>query len=225
VNTRLQLTPALTIALLGSAGWFAVWLFAFRPAPLPPVVRPAQPEFIRLFADQKTLNKLQTPTLFALPSVEGFSGQFIEPRVDLPITLEKPADPVRNLTRKQSASPDILQTRLTEKLVIPQNALPVPGVAARTATPPATAPQWFPSPELQPRAGKLPPLTIDTTGLPATLRVNLTIRPDGTVEQAFFDTPVTNTALLAAIHRITFKSAKARADGWLDIRFPQKESN
>jgi hypothetical protein len=223
VKNRVQLTPALTAALLCAAGWFAFWLFLFRPASQPPVIPPAHPEVIRLIADEQPLSKLKTPTLFALPSAEGFSGRFLENRVDLPLTLEKPSSPVRYLPRENSAVPGMNQALLMEDTAVPQGALPIPGVTPRTAVPPATTTQLFLSPELKARAGEIHPLNISVTGLPETVRVNLAVRPDGMVERAFFETPVTNAALLGAIRVLPFKPAQATTEGWIDIRFPQEE--
>jgi hypothetical protein len=222
VKNRVQLTPALVAALLGSAGWFAFWLIAFRPAPLRSVILFAHPEVVRLVADEATLSQLKTPTLFALPSAKGFSGRFPENRIGLPLTLEKPSSPIRYLPRENSASSGVKQALLMEETAIPQNSLPAPGVTPRAAVSPATATHLFLSPELKARAGDIHPLDIAASGLSGSVRVNLAIRPDGMVESAFFETPVTNTALLSAIRMLPFKPANEKTEGWIDIRFPQE---
>lgn len=222
MKTRVQLTPELTIALLSATGWSVFCLLAFRPVPLHPVIRPAQPEVVRLIADEATLSRLKAPTLFALPSAEGFSGQFLENRVNIPLTLEQPSSPVRYLPIENSFVSGVPQTPLMEETAIPQSPLPVPGALPRTAVPPATGTRLFLSPELQTRAGTIPPLYIARDALPETVRVHLAVRPDGMVDQAFFDTPVTNTALLSAVRVLPFKPAKETTEGWIDIRFPQE---
>ncbi|MFA7256673.1 MAG: hypothetical protein WC047_03770 [Kiritimatiellales bacterium] len=222
MKIRIQFTPALTAATLCATGWFAFWLIAFRPAPLRPVGTSMHPEVIRLLADDATLNKLKTPTLFALPSAEGFSGSFIENRVDLQLSLEKSADPVRYLARKNMTAPGVDQMLLTEKTALPHTALPVPGVAPRAAILPASGTRLFLSPGLKARAGEIPPLNITAAGLPDTVRAHLAVRPDGTVEYVFFDTPVTNAALRKIIQLLPFKPVKEKTEGWIDIRFAQE---
>jgi hypothetical protein len=221
VKIRLQPTPELTAALLCAVGWFAFWLFAFQPAPLHPPVPPSRP-FVSLVASAEELNRLQSPTRFAFPSDEGFSGKFVEDRIDLPLTLEKPVVPVRYLPKEPSAAPELNQTLLMKKTTLPQSALPAPGSAPRTAVRPASGTQLFPSPELQSRAGILQLNLASANGLPETIRINLSIRADGTVESAFFDTPVTNAALLSAVRQLPFKPDGKPADGWIDIRFAQE---
>lgn len=223
MKIRIQFTPALTAALSCAAGWFAFWMFAFRPGLPPPVITAERPEAIRLVADDETLRKLKAPTLFALPSGEGFSGQFLENRVDLHLSLEKPASPVRYLPHENAAAPGVDRTLLAAKTVIPQSALPVPGAAPQPAVRSAAGTQLFLPPGLELRAGsELPPGTF-AAGLPETVRVNLTVRPDGTVEHAFFETPVTNAALLSAVRQLHFKPATEQTENWIDIRFAQEE--
>jgi len=223
VKIRVQLTPALTAAMLCAAGWSALWLLAFQPSPLCPAVAAAHPEFTRLIADDETLRKLKAPTLFALPSGEGFSGSFIENRVDLRLSLEKPSSPVRYLPHEKTAAPGVDRALLTESIALPQNALPVPGATPPTAVRPVAKTQLFLSPELKSRAGDILQLNITSAGLPETVRVNLTVRPDGTVEHALFETPVTNAALLSAVRQLHFKPATGQTESWIDIRFAQEE--
>jgi hypothetical protein len=222
VKIRVQFTPVLTAALLCAAGWFALWLFAFRPAPLRPAIPEVHPEVIRLVTDNETLRKLKTPTLFALPADAGFSGRFIENQVNLRLTLEKPAAPVRYLPKENSVAPDVNRALLTAETVLPQGALPAPGTAPRPAIRPATGTQLFLSPELKPRASDLSQFNITASGLPETVRVNLAVRADGTVEYAFFDAPVTNAALLSAVRQLQFNPSKEKTEGWIDIRFAQE---
>jgi hypothetical protein len=222
VKIRVQFTPVLTVALLCAAGWFALWLFAFRPAPLRPAMPEVRPEVIRLATDGGTLRKLKTPTLFALPSDAGFSGRFVENQVNLRLTLEKPAASARYLPKENGTAPDVNRTLLTAEPVLPQGALPAPGTAPRAAIRPAAGIQLFLSSELKPRAGNMLQLNIAASGLPETIRVNLAVRADGTVESAFFDAPITNTALLGAVRQLRFTPSKEKTEGWIDIRFTQE---
>jgi hypothetical protein len=182
---------------------------------------PVRPE-VSLVADDEALRKMNPPTLFALPSDTGFSGRFIENQVNLRLTLEKPADPISYLPIENRAAPDVNSTLLSAETVLPQGALPAPGTAPRLALRPAAGAQLFLSPELKPRAGDLPPFNVMASGLPETVRANLAVRADGTVEYVFFDTPVTNTALLSAIRQLQFKPSKEKTEGWIDIRFAQE---
>lgn len=182
----------------------------------------AHPEVIRLIADDETLRKLKAPTLFALPSSEGFSGNFLESRVDLRLSLEKSSSPVRYLPQESTLVSGINQTLLTAKTAQPQTALPIPGENPLTAVRTSTGTQLFLSPELKPRSGNITQLNITPDGLPETVRVNLSIRPDGTVEHAFFETPATNTALLSAVRQLRFKPAAESIESWIDIRFAQE---
>jgi TonB family protein len=222
VKIRVQFTPDLTAALFCAAGWFSLWLFAFRPAPPQPATAAPHPEFIRLIADDETLDKLKTPTLFALPSAEGFSGNFLEPRINLHLTLEKPSSPVRYLPHEKAAAPGIDLALLSEKTFFPQETLPAPG-SVRTTIRPAAETQLFFSPELKSRTGDTSRLGAASAGMSGTVRVTLTVRPDGTVESAFFETPVTNAFLLSAVRQLKFKPSGEKTEGWIDIRFAQEE--
>ena len=222
MKIRVQFTPALTVAILCAAGWFALWMFAFRPAPFRQAMSTVHPEVSRLVPDDETLRKLKTPTLFALPSDTGFSGRFVEDQVNLRLTLEKPAAPVRYLPKDNRAAPDINSALLSAETSLPQGALPAPGTVPRPAIRPAAGTQLFLSPELKPRACDALQINIEASGLPEIVRVNLAVRSDGTVEQAFFDTPVTNAALLGAVRQLQFKPSKEKTEGWIDIRFTQE---
>ena len=222
MKIRVQFTPVLTAAILCAVGWFALWLFAFRPAPLRPATPSVHPEVIRLVADDETLRKLKAPTLFALPADAGFSGRFVDNQVNLRLTLEKPATSVRYLPKENSAAPDVNRALLTAETVLPQGALRAPGTAPRPAIRPVAGTQLFLSPELKLRASDLPQLHIAVAGLPETVRANLVVRADGTVESAFFDAPVTNAALLGAVRQLQFNPSKENTEGWIDIRFTQE---
>lgn len=175
-----------------------------------------------MIVDDQTLHKFKDPTLFALPADEGFSGRFVGNRVDLHLSLEKPASPVRYLPQTTAAAPSIDRALLSGETALPQSPLPVPGATQRLISQPAAGIQLFLSPELKSRADTLQ-LNIALTGRPETVRVNLTVRADGTVEHALFETPVTNAALLSAVRQLRFKPAAEKIEGWIDIRFAQED--
>jgi hypothetical protein len=222
VKNRIQFTPELTAALLCAAGWYAFWMFAFRPAPLSALITASRPEVTRLAEDDNPLRKLKAPTLFALPSDEGFSGGFLPDRVDLRLTLEKPSNPVRYLSHESTAAPAINQTTPTVQTLPVQNSLPAPGAAATETVRQGAGTQLFLSPELNLRSDSVPQLSSALPGRTGTIRINLVVRPDGTVEQALFETPVTNAALLSAVRQLRFKPSEARTQGWVDIRSAQE---
>ena len=159
----------------------------------------------------------------SLPSDEGFSGRFLETRVDLRLSLEKPSSPVRYLPHENTPAPGINQTLLTVETALPQSALPIPGTTPSEPVRPVEGLQLFLSPELTPRAGNTPQLNIASAGLPETVRVNLSVRTDGTVGHALFETPVTNAALLSAVRQLHFKPAAEPTESWIDIRAAQEE--
>jgi len=222
VKIRFQLTPVLTAALICAAGWYAFWILSFRPAPSRQPIATARPKVTRLVMDNETLCKLRVPTRFALPSSEGFSGGFLGDRVDIRLSLEKPASPVRYLPQENAASPDTDLSLLTAGTIIPKNELPVPGTAPRQSPPPGATTQLFLSPELKPRAHDALRLNIVAAGLPETIRVNLTVGPDGTVERALFENPAAGIALLNAVRQLRFKPAAGPTEGWMDIHFTRE---
>jgi hypothetical protein len=222
VKIRIQFTPALTAALICAAGWHAFWLLAFQPAPLRPLIARPRPKATRLVMDNETLRTLRVPTLFALPSNEGFSGNFLGDRVDIHLSLEKPASPIRYLPQENAIVPSANLNLLTTETLIPKNELPVPGTLLRQSPPPGATTQLFLSPELKPRAHDALRLNIVAAGLPETIRVNLTISPDGIVERALFENPAASTALLNAVRQLHFKPAAGPTEGWMDIHFTRE---
>ncbi len=219
MKIRIQFTPALVAALLCTAGWYAFWLLAFQPAPSRPLIAITHPKVTRLVTDNETLRKLKSPTLFALPSSEGFSGSFLGNRVDLRLSLEKPVSPIRYLPYENTVAPSIDLAFLKTETAIQKNELPPPGTTPRQSPPLGATTQLFLSPELKLRAQDTLRLNVIAAGLPETIRVNLTIRPDGTVERALFENPAANIALLNAVRQLHFKPASGLTEGWMDIHF------
>ena len=206
------------LALLCSVAWFALWLAAFRPIPESAAAPKPRPSITVVPANDDPLSRLRAPTFFALPSKEGFSGTFPEKRVNVHLSFEQPRQPEPYLTRQPSAAtPD--QTKLIGRIPLPQSELPVPSATPTAVIRNPEKIAFFFSPELQPRAtGIEPPAEIES--LPeASVRIHLTVRSDGTVAHAFFETPTEQPALLGAVRTLRFNPAPEKTAGWLDIRF------
>jgi len=221
VKIHIQFTPVLTAAFFCVGIWYAFWLFAFRPVPTQTAIAAIPPTVTRLVALDETVRIIKEPSLFALPSGNGFSGSFLADRIDLRLSLEKPSSPERFLPHETSVAPGINRSLLTAETGLPQTALPAPGTSPQAAIRPVSGIQLFLSPELKPRMIQS---NIAVTGLTETVRVTLTVRSDGTVEHAFFESPVTNnTALLGAIRNLQFTPAAEKTEGWIDIYTAQEE--
>lgn len=217
---RLQLSPALIAALLCAAGWYAFWFFTGQPA-APAVVKPSPvPVVSYLPGGSEAVRAVLSPTLFALPSDQGFSRGFPENRIDLRLTLEKPQQPARFLPRRPAAAPAVDAARLLAGMGLPPGRLPIPEALPAVQLPRTTERvQLFLSPELKVRAGTAPQLDLSSTNLPGQIRANLNVRTDGTVSRVLFDTPLESPALLRALLRLRFTPSEKETDGWLDIRF------
>lgn len=212
----LQISIVPAAALTGAFAWFAFWLTAFQPIVQHPVQPVPQPSAVLCHpADEPR----QSPTLFALPSKAGFSGDFPPNRVDVPLTLERPRQPETYLSRQPAAAPEPDQTKLVSTISFPQCDLPAPG-AIRTTEPRHAEPiALFFSPSLAPRAQDIT-LPADIEPLPTgSIRIQLTVLPDGHVVHAFFDEPIKNAALMSAARTLRFSPADEETNGWLDIRF------
>ncbi len=207
------------LAAVCSVAWFAFWLSAFRPVPEPA----PQPKF-RLPAaicpaTDPALNTLQSPTLFALPSEQGFSGTFPADQVNVRLSLEQPRRSETYLSRQPTSTPTPDQTQLFENIPRSESELPAPG---GNRTPVLRNPKpiaFFFSPELASRAtGIKPPVEIESPSA-ASVRIHLTVRPDGTVAHAFFERPAEQAVLLISVRKLRFTPAPKETSGWLDIRF------
>lgn len=223
MKCRIQFTPALAVALLCAAGWATLWLFAFHPAPVRAPLKPFSPAITRLSGGDEIVRTLQQPTLFALPSKSGFSGDFIADRIELRLVLEKPASPASFLPNEPPAAIPLDRATLLNGTGLPQSGLPVPGTTPRTPIQPLTQSRIFLSPELALRAGNSLQLDLTEPNLPDTLRVWITIRPDGTVDRVLFDSPNDSPGLLRAIRTLSFKPSETATEGWMDIRFVRQE--
>ena len=219
MKSRIQLTPALIFAIACSVAWFAFWLLAFRPIPEPAPQPKIRPAVAICPVTDPTLNTLQAPTLFALPSEQGFSGTFPADRVNVDLSLERPHQPETYLSHQPAATPAPDQTQLIESIPRSESELPAPGGNRTTVIRNPEKIAFFFSPELAPRAtGIETPAEIEI--LPdASVRIHLTVRPDGTVALAFFESPMEQPALLSAIRKLRFTPAPKETSGWLNIRF------
>lgn len=226
-----HLNPAFAAAIFCALLWFALWLIPFSPEPRQTVRASVRPPAAFLPGAADSMPNLRSPALFALPSEKGFSGTFPESRVNrlipsgetaaanpFPETPDGPSEEPRYLSRKpaERASPD--ETALQEAMPEIKADLPVPGSRPTAPVPQPEGITLFLSPELQKRTEQMPQLTVPGT-LPPSVRIYLGIRPDGTVDQVLFDTPVENKALAGAVRKLRFKPAAGRTDSWLDLRF------
>lgn len=222
-KNRFHFNPALAAAVLSAIIWFALWLMAFQPAPAPAVVVATHPALIFWPKGAETIRRLHSPTLFALPSKQGFSGTFPEDRVNLKIELNhRPEKP--DLYLHENPIPRIRpeQPQLDDKIVLPYPPLPIPAIGQRLEIPHPNRVALFLSPELQNRTGESQQL--DVSGdLPAAIRAYLVVEPDGTVSQVLFDKPVKNQTLAGAIRRLQFAPALDTTSGWLEIRITPSE--
>lgn len=225
MNTTPPINPPATtskraywLASVCALAWFALWLTAFRPAPTS-LFQPESPPRLILHPDINGSFALQNPTRFARPSQEGFSGTFPPERIPLRLALRQPHPPETYLSRPSAIAPAQNQPESIEAIPLPQSELPAPGAARTTLVRHPGRIELFFSPELQSRADCAEPFKeIEALSL-VTLRIHLTVRPDGTVAHALFETPAEPPALLSAIRKIRFSPSPETTVGWLDIRF------
>ncbi len=207
------------VAAVCSLAWFTFWLSAFRPIPEPEPRLESHLVAAICPATDPALQTLQAPTLFALPSEQGFSGTFPEKQVNVRLSLERPRQSETYLSRQPVAAPAPDQTQLIESIPHSESELPAPGGNRTTVIRTPEKIVFFFSPELAPRAtGIKPPAEIESLS-DASVRIRLTVRPDGTVAHAFFETPMEQPALLSAIRKLRFTPTPEETSGWLDIRF------
>jgi hypothetical protein len=225
VKRHVQWTPALMAALLCAVVWFGLWLIPFRPLRDRPVKDAAVPDVVYLAADDDAVRVLRDPTLFALPSENGFSGDFPSGRIRLSLRLEKESDPVRFLPRPAPRPAVLNSDELLGDDPRRQQALPERMKRPYPDSLPQDPGRLFLSPELQARAAGTLRIAAGITNLPETVRAHLSIRADGTVERVMLHTPVENPALLPALRRLRFTPDDRPAAGEISIRFlPEEES-
>lgn len=223
MKCRIQFTPAGLIAGLCAAGWFALWLVAFSPQAVRPPLKIFRPPLALLTEGGEQTRMLQNPTRFALPSESGFSGRFLEDRIDLRLALEKPSAPLRFFPVRTPVPALLDRDTLLHGTGLPQSGLLIPGDTPRRQVPPLEKPVFFPSPELAPRTPDNIALDLPETALPESLRVWLRIRSDGTVERVLIEPPADSPALLRAIRQMQFIPAEDATEGWAAIRPVRKE--
>lgn len=219
MTTRIQRALIWTAASLAAAGWFALWLTAFEPTPQKPAARPHRAPLHLSTAPRQSDSSLLHPTLFALPSEQGFSRGFPEKEVHFRLELERPVQPAIFLDRAPKPVAPIVRSTLMNPARLPQNALPAPGAPPRSTVPPLQQHHLHPSPDLPELAdpGGLPEL--DTEGLPAALSLVLFLRTDGTVERVLLDTPVDRpSALLRALRSVRFAPPGRPVQGRAELR-------
>jgi len=207
------------LAAACSLAWFIFWLSAFRPIPELALQQESRPSAAVCSATDPILNTLQAPTLFALPSEQGFSGTFPEDQVHVDLSLERPHQPETYLSRQPVATPAPDQTLLIKSIPHSESELPAPGGNRTTVMRNPEAIAFFFSPELASRATEIEPSAKIEPLFATSVRIHLTVRPDGTVAHAFFESPTKQPALLSAIRKLRFTPTPKETSGWLDIRF------
>ena len=218
MKTRLQSILIFAGALLCASAWFALWLTAFHPQPVPPPNQPVHPSLALYPAQLADAPHFTQPTLFALPVKEGFSGTFPESRVYLNLKPEHPQQPDFFLQQRPHSKPLRKQIRFIEPVSLPQSGqLTVPGVAQQTDSKPPTGLFLILSPKLQARTDRALQLK-GSENLPAFVRIQLKVDPEGAVSQCFFETPLENDALARIIRALRFNPAPTETDGWLELR-------
>ena len=240
MKLRLQFNPVFGAATVCALLWFAVWLVPFQPTHQREIIPPIRPVVRFWPAGAEAIREIRSPSLFALPSEQGFSGNFPESRINLLVPTAgdtpgtamnsriSPTDPSAQnesyLPRNPVAQTQPDPISLLETIPSLTTDLPLPNVRPASIIPQPDRISLFLSPELQARSDKAPQLTIPGE-LPASVRIHLSIRPDGTVDQALFESPVQNDALAGAIRQLCFKPAAVRTEGWLELRFTPKENS
>jgi len=211
------------LAALCAIAWFALWLLAFHPVSGPAFCSPTRPAVAISPSPGAMLRSVQSPTLFAFPSKQGFSGTFPENRVSTHPMIERSRPPETYLSRRLVPAPAPDQTKLIEQVSLPQSELPAPGATQTEVVRRPGRMTLFCSPELLPRANGIE-LPGDLEILSSTsIRIHLTVRPDGRVAHAFFESPARQPALLNAVRKLRFSPAAEKTEGRLDIRFTQTQ--
>lgn len=209
------------LALLCALLWFAVWVMAFQPLPHQAEPHPVRPRLCVFSNKSPTLRTVQNPTIFALPSPQGFSETFPEARVNITLSLEQPPQPEFYLSRETVVRPAPNQGQLFEAAPLPKSSLPRPGAKKMAPVPQPERIALFLSPELQNRIQS--PLEIEISGtLPASIRIHLKIQPNGIISQTFFQPAVESPELTGALRKLRFTPTATQTDGWIDLRFTPK---
>jgi hypothetical protein len=217
VKFRIQFTPALAGALICTLSWYALWIAVFRPATEQKTRSAVQPEAALQPADARDIPPFSAPTLFALPSRHGFSGSFPPARVNLALQFESPEQPSYALAPGNIREGDPNPAPLFGTVTRPRTQEHLPGAFNMEPVPQTGRVEFFFSPELRRRMAH-PPVINPDGELPETVQIRLRVRPDGSVAYAFFDNPVTNPQLIAAIRKLRFIPATEHTTGRLELR-------
>jgi hypothetical protein len=215
----------MTVAVVFSAAWFALWLIPFRPTEETSLLRSTTPNVTRLAQNEHVGRVLRDPTLFALPSENGFSGHFPEQHIALNLSLEKTSDPVRFLPPPSFDPPQIDPDVLSGEEPRPTQALPKPNHTTYLNKLTSESGRLFLSPELQARSSGTLYIRSDLTNLPEVVRAWLQVRADGTVERVLLQTPVQNPTLLPELQKLRFEPASESTAGEISIRFTPGEKS
>lgn len=213
----LQLTPARSAATVCTLLWFAIWMLGFRPAPMGPERSVSRPNAALRPADARNIPDYLDPSLFALPASKGFSGSFPPARINLALQFDAPRQATVELPPGRIREGDPDPSPLFEPVALSESGEQAPAVTALRPLAGGSGIEFFFSPELAERMPAPPQVELDGE-LPASVRIRLSVGSDGSVDQVFFETPVQNGALLAAIRNLRFTPAPQQTAGTLELR-------
>lgn len=224
MKNKLHSHLVILAAFLGAAGWFALWLLAFDPAPVTTAEPKPVPAAIRLLESKNIVRPIQSSRVFAAPSAEGFGQGFLGTRIEMRPILESPVASSHFLPRHTFETPPLDRSKLREQIITEKQNLPVPGATEKPVRPAPAPVEFFFDPVLQPRVPVNLALDVTPAQQLQTFRIRLTIESNGRVSRAFFDTPAPQNILLA-VRALQFKPAANVDEGWLELRLntPQPE--
>lgn len=213
----IQFTPEMKAALICTLLWFALWTLAFQPEPVREMLPPVETNAGLRTADARDIPRFSSPTLFALPSRQGFSDTFPEDRVNMTLQFESPDQPSYELPPGSFREGDPNPAPLYEAVAFPRTEEHLPGsFQIRPAIQPGRVEYFFP-PNLKNRLINQPDRN-PPGELPESVRVRLKVNADGIVERVFFETPTQNQNLIAALMGLRFAPASEAAEGWVELR-------
>jgi hypothetical protein len=226
VTTALKNSLPLLLSTVPACLWFALWLIGFQPAETGSVESKSEPPKISIVPDTSLLlDPLRSPSLFALPSENGFSGVFPETLISSPVSATRTEQPLSFLPRPNTSRSTFTPDRIGTRIPLAQETLPVPRIYPSPTPRDDKATQLFFSSEtLKTRlinAEVFESIISSETEISA--QAHLFIGKDGWVQHAFFDTPTDRANLLQTIRLLRFHPADSDTDGWLTIRVTPKQ--
>lgn len=221
MNSPLQITPARSAAAICTLLWFALWMLAFRPEPIHPAQSASRPNAALRPADPHIIPDFRNPSLFALPSRKGFSGTFPPVQINLALQFDTPRQSAIELPPGPIRKGDPAPSPLFKPVAFPEPKDHAPEASTLNPLVREDRIQFFFSPKLKARMSAPPELELpeERPGeRPTSIHIQLSVRPDGSVEQAFFDPPAESAELITAIKTLRFKPGPHPTAGRLELR-------